>query len=45
MIFKDRFLTQSAPNSHYTLLKQGYEPNQSLDNVTTGLDSLLWQGI
>ena len=33
MILKDRFLTQLAPNIHYKLLKQAYEPNQSLDNL------------
>ena len=33
MILKDRFLTQSAPNIHYKLLKQAYGPNQSLDSL------------
>ena len=33
VIFKDRFLTQSAPDIHHKLLKWAYGPNQSLDNL------------
>ena len=33
MIFKDRFLTQSAPDICCKLLKWTYGPNQSLDNL------------
>ena len=33
MILKDRFLTQSAPDSRRKLLKQAYGPNQSLDTL------------
>ena len=33
MILKDRFLTQSAPDSWCKLLKQAYGPNQSLDTL------------
>ena len=32
-ILKDRFLSQSAPNIHWNLLKQVYAPNQSLDTL------------
>ena len=33
MILKDRCLTQSAPDICCKLLKWGYGPNQSLDNL------------
>ena len=33
VILKDRFLTQSAPDTCHKLLKQVYGPNQSLDNL------------
>ena len=33
MTFKDRFLTQSAPDIHHKLSKRAYGPNQSLDNL------------
>ena len=33
MILKDRFLSQSAPNIRWKLLKQVYGPNQSLDTL------------
>ena len=33
VIFKDRFLTQSAPDIPRKLLKQAYETYQSLDNL------------
>ena len=42
VILKDRFLTQLAPDIRPKLLKRAYRPNQSLDTVTTGSDSLLW---
>ena len=42
VILNDRFLTQSAPDIRCKLLKRVYGPNQSLDTVTTGSDSLLW---
>ena len=42
MMLKDRFLTQSAPDIRRKLLKRAYGPNQSLDTLTTGSDSLLW---
>ena len=45
MMLKDRFLTQSAPDIRRKLLKRAYGPNQSLDTLTTGSDSLFWQGI
>ena len=32
VILKDRFLTQSAPDSRHKLSKRAYGPNQSLDN-------------
>ena len=32
-ILKDRFLSQSAPNIRWKLLKQVYGPNQSLDTL------------
>ena len=41
MMLKDRFLTQSAPDIRRKLLKRAYGPNQSLDTLTTGSDSLL----
>ena len=40
VILKDRFLTQSAPDIRCKLQKWAYGPNQSLDTVTTGSDSL-----
>ena len=33
MILKDRFLTQSAPDSHHKLLKQAYGSYQSFGNL------------
>ena len=33
VILKDRFLSQSAPNIRWKLLKQVYRPNQSLDTL------------
>ena len=33
MTFKDRFLSQSAPDIHHKLSKWVYGPNQSLDNL------------
>ena len=33
VILNDRFLSQSAPNIHWKLLKQVYGPNQSLDTL------------
>ena len=33
MILKDRFLTQSAPDTRRKLSKWAYGPNQSLDNL------------
>ena len=42
MMLKDRFLTQSAPDIRRKLLKRAYGPNQSLDTLTTGSDSILW---
>ena len=42
VILKDRFLTQSAPDIRRKLLKWAYGPNQPLDSVRTGSDSLLW---
>ena len=32
MILKDRFLTQSAPNTSHKLRKQAFGPNQSFKN-------------
>ena len=40
VILKDRFITQSAPDICCKLQKWAYGPNQSLDTVTTGSDSL-----
>ena len=40
VILKDRFITQSAPDICRKLQKWAYGPNQSLDTVTTGSDSL-----
>ena len=42
VILKYRFLTQLAPDIRCKLLKQAYGPNQPLDSVRTGSDSLLW---
>ena len=42
MMLKDRFLTQSTPDIHRKLLEWVYGPNQSLDTLTTGSDSILW---
>ena len=42
VILKDIFLTQLTPDICRKLLKQAYGPNQSLDTLTTGSDSLLW---
>ena len=41
VILKDSFITQSAPDIRHKLQKQAYGPNQSLDTLTTGSDSLL----
>ena len=41
VILKDIFLTQLTPDICRKLLKQAYGPNQSLDTLTTGSDSLL----
>ena len=42
IILKDRFLTWSAPDIRCKLLKRVYGPNQSLEKLAAGSDSVLW---
>ena len=44
MILKDRFLTQSAPDLCYKLLKRAYGPNQFLDNLLQLLHQTVYYG-
>ena len=42
MILKDRFLTQSALDICCKLQKQAPGPNQSLEKLAAGSESILW---